>query len=460
MARLYLFLIAALYTETTPAAQCRSLQPASDPQTAPGVEFKVLANDLVKPRGVIADCRGNLLVVEAGGKGVRRIELDDGKGLDTCIAKSSSLVDDETLNHGIELAPDCKTLFASSSTDVYAYDYDVEKGTVGKARNVITGMDQGGHATRTLLIPRHNSDLLLVSRGSDGNIDRDTAEMGSARSQIRIFTIDHLLQADGPVKYSDGEVLGWGLRNSVGVAEDPTTGYVWSVENSIDNMQRKGVDIHTSNPGEELNFHGLPNDTASPVYGKNFGYPACVAIFDTSNVDSYPGGARTGLQMVGDQMPSNYTDQWCQENTLSPHLSFASHLAPLDITFNAQGSAALISFHGSWNLKPPNGYRLSRVTFSQGYPKAETSSTTAEQELMWNKDNSECPGQCFRPVGLAFDKEGKRLFMTSDSSGELYLVMGSDGDQYRITPPVQQSGAERTVSLMAFLTSMGLGQIL
>ncbi|KAH0597432.1 hypothetical protein MHUMG1_04810 [Metarhizium humberi] len=382
MAPLYLFL-AALYTGLTLAAQCQSIQPKSDPQTAPGVTFKVLANDLSKPRGVIADPKGNLLVVEAGAKGVRRIELDNGKGLDTCVTKSSSLVDDKT----------------------------------------------------------HNSNLLLVSRGSDGNIDKDTVEIGSAKSQIRIFKIDQLLKIDSPVRYSDGEVLGWGLRNSVGVAEDPVTGYVWSVENSIDDMQRNGVDVHNSNPGEELNFHGLPNDTTSDVYGKNFGYPSCVAIFDTSNVNGYPGGAKIGLQMVGDQMPNNYTDQWCQEDTVSPYITFGSHLAPLDIKFNLQGSAALISFHGSWNRKPPNGYRLSRVAFSEGYPKADKSSPTAEQELMWNKDNSVCPGQCFRPVGLAFDREGKRVFMTSDSSGELYLVLGTDTDQCRIPPLIQQSGA-------------------
>lgn len=113
-------------------------------------------------------------------------------------------------------------------------------------------------------------------------------------------------------------------------------------------MQRKGADVHNSNPGEELNFHGLPNDTNSEVYGKNFGYPACVAIFDSSNVVDYPGGAKTGLQMAGDQMPSNYTDDWCKDDTVAPYITFGSHLAPLDIKFNSKGSAALISFHGSW----------------------------------------------------------------------------------------------------------------
>ncbi|KAG5970014.1 hypothetical protein E4U55_001876 [Claviceps digitariae] len=292
-------------------------------------------------------------------------------------------------------------------------------------------MNQTGHSARTLLVPKHNPHLLLISRGSNANIDNATVEIGSARSQIRIFRIDELLERGSPLQYSDGQVLGWGLRNSVAVGEDPTTGYIWSADNGIDEMKRKGLDVHNSNPGEELNFHGLPNDTTSKYHGKNYGYPPCVTIFDPSNVYGYPGGAKTGLPMVGDQMPSTYTDEWCRTNTVAPFITFGSHLAPLDIKFRPDGRSALISFHGSWNRKPPNGYRLSRVSFSKGFPTADKQSQSAEQQLMWNEDNSLCPDQCFRPVGLLFDQAGKRLFMTSDTTGELYVVTGTDTRHFR-----------------------------
>ncbi|KAG6008382.1 hypothetical protein E4U21_004587 [Claviceps maximensis] len=423
------FLAAALYAGLTIATNCVDLKPKSNPQVAPGVQFKVLANDLNRPRGIVSDSEGNLLVVEAGvagGNGIRRIVLNGGEGLDTCITSSSQLVADSSLNHGIHLSSDGKTLFASSLSDVYAYDYDAKKGTVGMAKHVITGMVQKGHSARTLLVPKHNPNLLLVTRGSNQNIDNETIDIGSARSQIRIFKIDELLKSTSPVQYSDGDVLGWGLRNSVAVGEDPTTGYVWSVDNGIDEMKRKGVDVHSSNPGEELNFHGLPNDTESQFHGKNYGYPACVTIFDPNTIDGYPGGAETGLPMTGDQTPSNYTDDWCKRNTVAPFVTFGSHLAPLDIKFTKNGQAALIAFHGSWNLKPPNGYRLSRVAYSNGFPVADRQSQTAEQQLMWNEDNSLCPNQCFRPVGLLIDEAAKRVFMTSDTSGELYVVTGTD----------------------------------
>lgn len=33
-------------------------------------------------------------------------------------------------------------------------------------------------------------------------------------------------------------------------------------------------------------------------------------------------------------------------------------------------------------------------------------------------DNTKCPSECLRPVGLAFDGKG-RLFVSSDSTGEV-----------------------------------------
>ncbi|POR34603.1 L-sorbosone dehydrogenase [Tolypocladium paradoxum] len=421
--RLVLGALCAAAAAAAAAAQCKYIKPAWNPTAAPGVEFKVLLNGLEWPRGIVIDGEGNLLLVEERGKGVRRVVLDDGEGMDVCVKESSQLIPESSLNHGIALSADGKTIFASSSTDVYAYDYDAAEGMAGAGRKIISGMDQGGHATRTLLVPQHNPNLLVVSRGSDGNIDSGTTDIKSARSQIRTFEIDALLEGGAKaVPYASGAVLGWGLRNSVGVAEDPTTGYIWSVENSIDNMQRSGADIHNTNPGEELNFHGLPNDTSGAVYGRNYGYPACVAIWDSDNVKNYPGGAETGKQMAGDHMPSNYTDDFCRHETVAPHITFGAHVAPLDIKFQADGSAAYITMHGSWNRHPADGYRLSRVSFAKGFPVEGRSSRVAEQGIIWNTYNVACPKFCFRPTGLALGDGGQRLYLTSDSTGEVYVI--------------------------------------
>lgn len=69
----------------------------------------------------------------------------------------------------------------------------------------------------------------------------------------------------------------------------------------------------------------------------------------------------------------------------------------------------------------PVGYKLSTIAFAAGSPVAASDSVTAEVDIMTNPDNSKCPDQCFRPVGLALDSKG-RVFMSSDSTGEIYVL--------------------------------------
>jgi hypothetical protein len=79
------------------------------------------------------------------------------------------------------------------------------------------------------------------------------------------------------------------------------------------------------------------------------------------------------------------------------------------------------------NRENPIGYKVSLVQFdSNGSPIAPSNSTTAAVDIVANQDLSACPGSCFRPVGLAWDSQG-RLFMSSDSTGEIYVITKDDG---------------------------------
>lgn len=90
-------LLAVLSTAGATDPACQAPKPKADPRAAPGVEYKVLANDLQKPRGVILDSEGNLLIVEASSKGVRRVVLNDADGLDVCVDSSSQLINDSSV---------------------------------------------------------------------------------------------------------------------------------------------------------------------------------------------------------------------------------------------------------------------------------------------------------------------------------------------------------------------------
>jgi len=317
----------------------------SAPSIAPGYTARIIASGLRKPRSIKFDSSGRLLVVESG-KGITALSLNDQGG--SCIQASgnSTVIADTSLNHGLELSEDGKILYASNSEKAMRWTYNADDGTVsGASTTLVDGMGSPGHVTRTILLSKKKKGALVVSRGSQDNVDRLAADIATGISQIRSFDVS--TNSDMPQDYSTtGTRLGWGLRNSVGVAEHPISGGIYSVENSADNVDRQGTDIHTNNPGEELNFHGYLDGTkASPeVQGKNYGYPLCFAAWNVSEIPN-SNSLKTGSQF---QIGSTPDDSKCTGDVVAPRLTFPAHWAPLDIKFNSAGTTAWITSHGSW----------------------------------------------------------------------------------------------------------------
>ena len=91
---------------------------------------------------------------------------------------------------------------------------------------------------------------MLVSWGSNGNVDPQARDPSTGYSTVKAFNI-----TDTSTVYNyadDGIMVGWGLRNSIGLAQNPVTGGIFSNENSVDNLARDGVEIVEDNPAEEL----------------------------------------------------------------------------------------------------------------------------------------------------------------------------------------------------------------
>lgn len=65
---------------------------------------------------------------------------------------------------------------------------------------------------------------------------------------------------------------------------------------------------------------------------------------------------------------------------------------------------------------------MSTIAFANGEPVAPADSNASYTDVFANEDNSACPKGCFRPVGMAFDSQG-RLFVSSDLSGEIYIII-------------------------------------
>ncbi|GMK57986.1 hypothetical protein CspeluHIS016_0500180 [Cutaneotrichosporon spelunceum] len=436
------------------AAKCsNNLQPEYDnPVPAQGWSWRLVANGLTKPRSITFDSAGALLVLDEGA-GVNRLVLQDDGNTCLSVKEKTVVVADNALGHGLALADD-GTLYASTDNEVWSWAYDAGAGTVDASskRTLVTNMTNEGHTSRTLLLSKASPGWLIVSRGSEGNDDPLAEIEESGHSQIRAFDVGPQRQA-APYNYSsDGKQLGWGLRNSVGVAEHPVTGGLFSVENNVDDLHRQGIDIHVDNPGEELNYHG----TLDNIEGGNYGYPVCYALWSADAPFPALGDLKTGSQFApdrnGNQSATN--DTACNTDYKAPQLTFHAHTAPLDIKFDKDGANAYVSFHGSWNRPDKVGYSVNVVAWdaASGRPRAPSDSKDAAVPVLSNKDLSKCPKDCFRPVGLAWDTQ-ERLFVASDTTGEIY-VLANDGGGNSGGNSTEDSGVP---GLIPSLTLLGAG---
>ncbi|KAK4222954.1 soluble quino protein glucose/sorbosone dehydrogenase [Podospora fimiseda] len=407
----------SIFCPEVSAQSCPGVNGRYQPRMGSGYRVSVLATGLRQPRHLVIDSAGNLLVAEGGSQNVRRIVLQDN-GQNVCAGSSSTLSGTQT-NHGIALSADGNTLFTSTLASVFQYSYNPTTGQVGAGKAIVQGMSNTGtHPTRAIATSKWSPDTILVARGSNGNIDTATTDKSSGRSMIKTFSISGG-QSSAHQYNTGGEILAWGLRNIVGLTEDPQFGGIWSVENQMDDVRLSGRDIHNNNPAERLSYHGILNATNNRYKGLNYGYPSCVPAWDTASIN-LP-NVVVGSLFKPDNVP-NAND--CA-NRMTGRLHFPPHTAPLDVKFNANGTQAYISFHGSWNRNPADGYRVMRVDFGpDGQPVHDVSSKTASVPVMENGNIGGCPNSCFRPVGLAFDSKG-RLYVSSDTSGEIYVVYGA-----------------------------------
>ena len=113
-------------------------------------------------------------------------------------------------------------------------------------------------------------------------------------------TLPHLFTLLTPSRSSTGSILGYGLRNEVGLTEDGA-GNILGVENSFDDAYRlvNGVQkdvgishfheflfylrpnpsqVHTDNPSEKLHVLGNPQ----AANGTWYGYPTCGLVWEPS----------------------------------------------------------------------------------------------------------------------------------------------------------------------------------
>ena len=233
-------------------------------------------------------------------------------------------------------------------------------------QTIVSGLPSGGHSTRTVVFGPDG--LMYVAVGSSCNI---CDESDKRRAAVTRFNAD----GSGEHRFSTG------LRNSVGLAFNPSTGELWATNNDRDNL---GDDL----PPEHLN---ILKD------GKYYGWPQCY-------------------------LPGKPNPEYPNANCAivePPAITFQAHSAPLGITFYT-GSAfpgykgdAFLTYHGSWNRSVPTGAKVVHVKVENGKPVSIEDFVTG-----WLLPDGSKWG---RPVAVLALPDGS-LLISDDQGGRIWRV--------------------------------------
>ena len=252
-------------------------------------------------------------------------------------------------------------LYVANADGVVRFPYAAGQTRISAAPAPLTDLPAGlnHHWTKNLIASRDGGKL-YATVGSNSNV----AEKGMAVEEGRaaIWEID---RATGQKR-----LFASGLRNPNGLAWEPTSGALWTVVNERDEL------------GSDL----VPDYLTSVKDGGFYGWPW-----------SYWGA--TVDERVKPPRPEMVA------RSIAPDFALGSHVAPLGLAFSDArmaapfASGAFIGEHGSWNRRPPSGYKVVFVPFAQGKP--------AGAPLDFLTGFLSPDGKAYgRPVGVALDGRG------------------------------------------------------
>jgi glucose/arabinose dehydrogenase len=205
---------------------------------------------------------------------------------------------------------------------------------------------------------------LYVTVGSNSNVGE--AGMEVERDRAAILEVDP--------QGRTYRVFASGLRNPNGLAWEPTTSMLWTAVNERD----------------ELGNNLVPDYMTSVREGGFYGWPYS---YYGQHVDERVKPARPDLVA----------------SAIVPDYALGSHTASLGLAYSvtnalppAFANGMFIGQHGSWNRKPPSGYKVIFVPFQNGKP----SGAPVDVLTGFLNEKGEARG---RPVGVAIDGRGAML---------------------------------------------------
>ncbi len=372
------------------------------PHAADGLAVEAFARDLDHPRWLYVLPNGDVLVAETnappkpadtgGIKGWFKGRAMKKAGAGTPSANRITLLRDADGDGRAEL----RTVFASginspfgmalAGEDFYVAASDAvlryayrrgDTALAGSAETVVAlpAGPRNHHWTKNLIADAQGRRL-YVTVGSNSN----TAEHGIDEEHDRAA----VLEVD-PAAHRY-RIFASGLRNPNGLAWEPKSGQLWTVVNERDEL------------GNDL----VPDYLTSLRDGGFYGWPYS---YFGAHVDT----------RVTPQRPDLVAQ------AIVPDYALGAHVAALGLAHSAGNAlparyaeSMFIGEHGSWNRKPPSGYRVVFVRFADGRPVG------APQDVLTGflDERSRARG---RPVGVAIDSRGA-LLVADDVGNVIWRV--------------------------------------
>ncbi len=230
------------------------------------------------------------------------------------------------------------------------------------------------HWTKNIIASK-DGKFIYATVGSNSNVGENGMDKEEGRAAIWQFD-----RATGK-----GKIFASGIRNPNGLAWNPQSGMLWTAVNERDEL------------GNDL----VPDYITSVKEGAFYGWPYS---YYGQNVD-------TRIQPQKPELVAK---------AIAPDYAMGAHTASLGLAFYEADlfpqlkNGALIGQHGSWNRKPPSGYKLVYVPFADGKPSGPP------QDILTGFLSPD--GKAWgRPVGVITDKTGA-ILLADDVGNVIWRV--------------------------------------
>ena len=224
--------------------------------------------------------------------------------------------------------------YVANANGIVAFEYDANTVSVQPEGTTLTDLPAGrNHHWTKNIIASEDGTKLYATVGSNSNIGENGMDEEVGRAAI--WEVD--------IGTGEKRLFATGLRNPNGMDWNPVSGALWTAVNERDML------------GNNL----VPDYMTSVQDGAFYGWPWS---YYGQNVD----------ERVKPQNPEMVA------NAIAPDYALGSHTASLGLEFSYEAelgpqfnTGAFVGQHGSWNRKPPSGYKVIFVPFEGGEPSGQ-----------------------------------------------------------------------------------------